>query len=562
MPTIWGDAVRGSIRRAPRALGALAIAVALGLVAASCGGGGGGGTKTAPPANEGTPTPGGKVVYGLDAAHDNFCLPVAQLAIAGIMVAQSVYDTLTEPDDNGNYVPYLAKSVTHNATYDEWTIGLREGIKFHDGTPLDANAVKQNIDAWRHGVLLSFVFKNIADVTVKDPLTVVVKTATPWVGFDQYLWATGRVGIAAPAQLNNNDTCSTNMIGTGPFKKKSFDPVSGNVDVVRNPDYWRKDSAGRQLPYLDEIDWRPQPEDAQRVTGLQGGQFDVIQESVGNSLASLRDLQSQGQIKVHEEPAGHQEIGYTLINVTRPPLDDLNARRALAMGTDRKALNQLYNRGLFRIADSVLDTKIPGYVADPGYPKYNPDEAKKLVDDYKRAHGGQFKFTLQTVPDPETVALGQAVAAQLKKIGVDVNLPAPVDQATLIQQAVLGKVDAFLWRNHPGLDPDSNYVWFHSGSTVNFTHMSDPIVDQALDAGRVETDPVKRRQDYETFDKRMASQVYNFWAWYHIWSISTKPNVHGILGPNLPDETGKPGSVKPAQILAGYHQLLGIWVGK
>jgi peptide/nickel transport system substrate-binding protein len=557
--------VGGRIRRAPRALRVLAIVVVLGLVAASCGGGGGGSNKSGAsknPTDTGTPTPGGKIVYGLGAAHDNFCLPGAQLAIEGIMIVQSVYDTLTEPDDNGNYVPYLAKSVTHNATFDEWTIGLREGIKFHDGTPLDANAVKQNMDAWKGGPLLYSVFKNMASVTVKDPLTVVVKTATPWVGFDQYLWATGRVGIAAPAQLNNRDTCATNLIGTGPFKKRSFDPVSGDMVVVKNPDYWRKDAKGNQLPYLDEIDWKVSTEGAQRVNGLQGGQFDVIHESGGNNLATLRDLQSQGQIKVYEEPAGRQEIGYALINVTRPPLDDLNARRALAMGTDRKALNQLNNHGLFRIADSVLDKDVPGYVTAPGYPQYNPTDAKKLVDAYKAAHGGQFKFVLQTVPDPETVALGQAVRSQLGKIGVNVDLPAPVDQATLIRQAVLGQVDAFLWRNHPGLDPDSNYSWFHSGSLINFSHMSDPVVDQALDAGRVETDAAKRRQDYETFDKRMATQVLNFWNWYTIWSISTKNNVHGILGPNLPDETGAPGTAKPADILAGYHQLLGIWVGK
>jgi peptide/nickel transport system substrate-binding protein len=169
-------------------------------------------------------------------------------------------------------------------------------------------------------------------------------------------------------------------------------------------------------------------------------------------------------------------------------------------------------------------------------------------------------FSLQSTFDPTNLRLVQEVQRQMKEIGITVKLPAPVDQATIINQAIGGSVDAFLWRNYPGADPDTMYVWFHSGSTVNFNHIDDPQVDKDLDEGRKEPDPDKRKALYEDFNKRLSSQVYNLWTWYENWFVSGKNNVHGVNGPNLPDETGQPGKVKPPELLAGYHQLLGMWV--
>ena len=78
-----------------------------------------------------------------------FCLPEAQLAISGEMVVRAIYDTLTIPNSEGEYVPYLAESVTPNDDFTEWTIKLRDGVKFHDGIDADAEVVKNNLDAYR-----------------------------------------------------------------------------------------------------------------------------------------------------------------------------------------------------------------------------------------------------------------------------------------------------------------------------------------------------------------------------------------------------------------------------
>jgi peptide/nickel transport system substrate-binding protein len=147
----------------------------LALFAAACGGGGGGGggatgAQKGVPKDNGKPVEGGSLTYGLEAdTLGGFCPPTAQLAAGGIQVFQALYDTLTVPNDKGEYVPYLAKSVTPNADFTQWTIVVRDGVTFHNGSPLNADAVKLNLDQFRKGVLFQFVFPDVSDVSVVDP---------------------------------------------------------------------------------------------------------------------------------------------------------------------------------------------------------------------------------------------------------------------------------------------------------------------------------------------------------------------------------------------------------
>jgi peptide/nickel transport system substrate-binding protein len=510
---------------------------------------------------------GGSITYGLEAPTTNFCLPNAQLAISGIVVTTAVYDTLTVPDKDGKYVPYLAQSVEHDPGYMSWTIKVRPNVTFHDGEPLNADAVKLNLDAYAgkssavSAPLFGFVLSNIDSVNVVDPMTVQVNMKTPWVEFDQYLWSTGRLGMAAPAQLNSPN-CQTNMIGTGPFKLQNFDPVTGNVDVTKNTSYWRQG-----YPKLDAIKFVPVPDGSQRLTQFQGGALDIVHDSVGRDLTQYEKL--GGEAKITKQTNGRMEITHTLPNVTRPPFDDPNARKAVAEGLDRNKLNELVNDGKARLANGVFDSKVEGYMSNAGYPKYNPKDAKKLVQQYKDAHGGRFEFSYQSGTDQLGIDTARLIKSELGKIGVTVNLPQPVDQPTIINQAIGGAVDTFGWRNYPGLVGDTMYVWFYGttmpgGSArnpVNFNHIDDPQMNQALDQARAEPDQAKRTQLYEQFNKAITSPVYSFWGWYTPWFIVTKPGVKGVVGPNLPDANGSPGSDKPSGVLAGYHQLLGLSKG-
>jgi len=247
--------------------------------------------------------------------------------------------------------------------------------------------------------------------------------------------------------------------------------------------------------------------------------------------------------------------------VTRPPLDSLQARKAIALAIDRDRLNQLSNDGTSRLADQVFDTKIMGYLPNLRYPSQNIEASKKLVTQYKNAHGGKFTFSIQSTFDQSTQALFQEVKRQLAVVGITVVLPKPVDQATIISEAVGGSVDSFGWRNYPGQDPDTLYVWFYGGSVVNFNHVNDPILNKALDDGRTNSDTAIRTKAYQTFNKRMSDQLYNFWTWYTQWFVATQPDIHGIVGEPLPDAAGNP-TGQPVPMIAGIHQTVGIWKSK
>lgn len=521
------------------------VAVAVAVTAAT--------VPAVPTAASGQPRRGGEVVWGLEAeTSGGWCLPQAQLAVSGIMVANAIYDTLTTINARGEYVPYLAKSVTPNATYDEWTITLREGVRFHDGTPLDAAAVKLNLDTYR-GMnpripprLAAFVFANVADVRVVDPLTVVVTTKTPWPAFPALLFGGGRYGMVAPAQLDDPSRCATNLIGTGPFRFQEW-RVNDRLVVTRNPDYWRP-----RLPLLDRITFRPVPDASARLNQFEGGAIDVMHTTSITNILALRDLAERGQATLVESDRG-AEVAYVMLNASRPPFDDILARQAFAFGRNTEEVNEIRNRGIPKLASGPFAPGTMGYLRDSGMPAPDLKRARRLVAEYEAKHGEPPDFEYLTNPEPDTVAIAELVKEQAGKIGIDVTIRT-VDQATLINEALAGNFQAIGWRNHPGGDPDAQSVWWRSGSPVNFGRFRDPEIDRLLDAGRVETDPEKRRRIYEDLNRRFAEQLWNLWSWYTVWAVAAKPEVKGILGPPLPDGHGR-----PFPLYAGFVPVVGEW---
>jgi peptide/nickel transport system substrate-binding protein len=324
--------------------------------------------------------------------------------------------------------------------------------------------------------------------------------------------------------------------------------------VTKNADYWQKDAKGTQLPYLDEITFRPVAEAVQRVSSLQGGQLDLMHTSDGQQVDALRQLTSQ--FNVLEQEPGRSEVRYYLMNAAKPPLDDLNARKAVAMAIDREQINELRNNGAFRVANGPFDTKVIGYVKDPGFPKYNLKEAKKLASAYKAAHGGTFDVVLEHTNDPANTAEAELLKQQLAKAGINGTLKQD-DQTAFILAAVGGNFSILLWRQHPGDDPDAQYTWWYTGSTLNFGKFNDPTLQGLIDQGRTETDPAARKKIYTDVNKRFGSQVYNVWAYYSDWVVGANKRVQGLTGPPLPDGGGK-----PAVLLYGRQPLLGLSVTK
>jgi peptide/nickel transport system substrate-binding protein len=528
--------------RSRSALGALVITALVGtsLVAT---------TASAPAAKmPGQKAVSGSVTFALEAeTTGGFCLPQAQLAASGHQVRVAIYDSLTTINTKGDYVPYLAKSVEPNATFDEWTIALRDGVKFHDGTPVDAEAVKLNIDALRGVIpalparLFSFVYSNIDTVTVADPLTAVVTTKTPWPAFPAFLVERG---IVAPAQLNDPATCATNLLGSGPFKLVEWRP-NESLTVEANTDYWRKG-----YPKVGEIVFRPVPDAQSRVNGLKSGEYDLLTTSSSLQIVDLQQQAEAGEIKVIATDKG-AETAFLQLNSGKPPFDDRVAREAVALAGDAREVNDIRNKGLNTISTGPFPPGTDAYL--PGVARMRDlKRAKALAKQYEAEHGQPISFEYLTVNDPENLAIAQLVKEQQSEAGIEVSIRG-VDQPTLINEALAGSFTGMGFRQHPGGDPDTQYVWWHSGSPVNFGRIDDPEIDALLDEGRVETDPAKRTKIYQDLTREFAKEWYMLWSWYTYWAVGYQNDVKGVTGPPLPDGGGK-----PFALFAGVIPVVGI----
>ncbi|MGI8710203.1 MAG: ABC transporter substrate-binding protein [Acidimicrobiales bacterium] len=573
--------------------------LAVSVIAAGCGGAseGGGGSKGSKKAKDlgltveagesglkdaGKPQRGGKLLYGLEAdSNGGFCLPDAQLAISGMMVVRAVYDTLTMPNAEGKYVPYLAQSVEPNDDYTEWTITVRPDVKFHDGSPLTAQVVKNNIDAFRGtyegrpSLLFQFVLKNIKDTKLVDKDTMTVQMTKPWVAFPAFLYSSSRLGIMAQSQLDDKTSCNRKPVGTGPFKFVSWNPNQKLV-AKANPDYWQTAPDGKPYPYADSIEFRPISDGQVRNQALQTGDINIMHTSNARDISTQwKDARDAGKANmlVSENSA---EVAFLQLNETKPPFDDKRMREALAVGADRKEVNQIINNGLPTIANGPFFTDSIAYVKDTGFPKFDLERAKKLVKEY-RADGNNPDFTLTATTDPSVQQLAQLLQQKAEAAGFKVKI-ALRDQAALINDAIGKGYQAMTFRNYPGGDPDLNYVWWYSGETgedgkfapnpVNFAGINDKTVDKLFDEGRSEPDPAKRKAIYQNLDRQMGNEIHGLWAWYTPWAIVESPKVHNIFGPPLPGkDASKPGpastddkSLQPFTGLATGHSLLGVWI--
>jgi peptide/nickel transport system substrate-binding protein len=512
------------------------------------------------------PVRGGQLVYGLEAETDSYCLPEAQLATGGLVVLRALYDPLTVPNGRGGYSPYLAKSVTPSADYKTWTITLRPNITFHDGTALTAEVVKNNLDAYRgvkggHArspLLFTFVYQDIDTVSVVNQLTVKVTTKVPWVAFDAALYSSGRVGIVAQAQLDADpETCRTTPIGTGPFEFVSWEE-NESLKVARNPDYWQKDESGTTLPYLNAIDFRPQPNSDQRLSNLLQGEINMMHTSNPPDIgANLLALAEEGQVNMFAT-TNQTEIQYQMLNASKPPFDQHDARIAAAQSLDLAEINERVNGSFAEPADSAFAPGVPGHLDDTGYPEYDLAAAKAAVAKMKAA-GRSVKFRIVTDSDPSTIRNVVVIKQMLQKAGWEPELQAGT-QPQLIDRAIAGDYEMAVFRNQPGDDADSDYLWWYGKSQggganpVNFNKFDDPVINENLDRGRTNPDPEARRKAYEEVNRQFGREAYNLWLWYAPWAVAEAPNVHGILGPTLPD--GAP----PAKRIVTGHPLLGIWI--
>jgi peptide/nickel transport system substrate-binding protein len=509
-----------------RAAGTAAV-VAGGSVLAGCS------SSTSPSRGSSRSPYGGSLVMATSSEENSLSPPQAHWDSAGYLYANTIFDTLTAIGADGETHPYLAESVTPNTDYTQWTVKLRKGVYFHDGTVCDAAAVKGSLDAIRESLITGSAVRPMTGTKLVDAGTVLIELDQPWVPFDSYL--ASQLGyVAAPAMLRDgSNQGGSKPIGTGPFVFHDWVP-GDHLSATRNPHYWQKG-----YPYLDRITFRPVADPGSRSEALRGGGVQLIHT---NYALSVKSFLGDANFRVIEDtlPAGAEPgVDFIMLNCAKPPTDDLTIRRALAMATDKQQLQQTFGAGITQLVSGPFQ---PGsvYYAPTPYPAFDPAGAKRLISAWTAQHGAPPAITLGSIPGPEYEDILAVVGHQWSQAGVKVTTN-QVEQSEFLTDALFGNYQAVTFEQFFATDPDQNFVWWSAataaagGISLNLARNSDPAIQSALETGRTSSDPSTRVAAYRQVADRLAVDLPYLWVSKALWAAISLPEVAGVTGQRLPD---------------------------
>ena len=496
-------------------------------------------------------TPGGTLIVGLEAEQNNWLPGVGNFGDPGTAAARAVYDSIAAHGEDGVTYPYLAESIEPNDDLTEWTVTLRPGIEFHDGTALTAEVMKTIFDDYldvEGAVGLPALISQVEEVRVDDELTYTYVLASGIAPFPDAL--VGPMGWpfsveACEAAGGREGDCGERMVGTGPFTFVSWTRDS-ELRLERNDNYWRVDADGNQLPYLDELIFRPIPDEDARLNAVAAGTTQMGQTLRQSSVRTARDLSG-----VTSYEAIGNNGGGSIFNTSRPPVDDVRVRRALAHAVVQEDLVAvLGGAGITPPQTQFFSPDSPWFstVVEDAWPDYDPDLATEYLDDYindpersdGRSVGDPVAVEFNCPPDPTLIEISQAYQAFWNEIGVEVTLN-QVEQAAHISNAVAGEYMINCWRAGANEDP---YITLNSafgaGVPTNFTNYSSATIDANLDILRTSTDFDERYAAVEDIMLELADQVPQIWTGGTATALFVVDNVRNVDGWTIPGPDGAP----------------------
>jgi len=404
---------------------------------------------------------------------------------ASLMATRQIFETLVEVDPaTSRITPGLASSWQMTNDGASWTFTLREGVLFHDSVPLDAASVVASFERGRTARASAYraLFDDpsaIMSVVAVDPRTVRFDLRAPFGPFLAHL--------AAPQAA----IARANGAGTGPFtaSANALAP-DGTLTLGRNDFYWRRDPAGKQLPYLDGLVFRPVRDPTSRLAELRTGRADA---ALDLPIAQASSARSDPSLVV--SPRKDAALASLGIAALASPFDRPEARRAVAMAVNRNALSAVY-AGTSRPATQSVPPRTLGY--DDSVVEFaalDTDAARKLLADAHittpiAADLAYPSAPTAGYPDPQRIA--QSIAADLGKIGIVARLRA-VDPAALRDAKATFTLDT----TPIGLDPDDVFWPLYGLDDPSGASLIVGLVRKA----RAEADPSKRAELYKQVSK-------------------------------------------------------------
>ena len=428
------------------------------------------------------PQKGGTLTVGMEMEPRGFD-PIA----AGYLSSRArshivaIEERLFDADEEGNILPELALSATPSDDQKSWTIKLREGVSFHDGTPFNADAV---VNHWQRILNPENKFRGrsslraIEEVNKVDDFTVSFTLQHPWAEFLPLLTSpTGIASYIPSPKAVAEDKQNRAPVGTGPFIFKEW--LSGDrLVVVKNPNYWRKGQ-----PYLDQIVYRLMPDMQTRFASLQAGEVDIIYTDMGKDILTAKEDPS-----LQVWASDNSGAGIFYFNTEKAPMDDVRVRRALAHAWNQEQYIQTIHKGVHPVAKDPFGAN--STCEDVGYREPDLEAARKLIKEY----GKPVEFEYLHSSTPRGREAGAIIPQMFKEIGATVK-PVPVTLPQMGRSVYRNNFQMSGWTLYES--PAMGVVLtgnFHSKSPGNRSHYKNPEMDKLLDIQRTSIDPKVREE--------------------------------------------------------------------
>lgn len=425
--------------------------------------------------------------------------PAVSRSTPSQIVINTIFDTLVRWKDTklSEVVPDLAESWSKSEDGLRWTFKLRHNIKFHDGTPFDAEAVKFNLDRLSDPALGSpnrSLFTGIGQVNVLDSHTVEIVTKGPSPTLLEIL-AEEYASISSPTAIRKNARAyGRNPVGTGPYMMSEWVP-NQYVVVKRNPDYFGP------LGKPDLITFRPVPEAEARVIELTTGNADIALNIPPESTDKIKQNPSTDLVIA---PSSFQ-IFFEL-NTAKPPFSDPRVRLAVNQAIDRRAIIEKILNGYGKVPEGVFPEGVQGRARQSPY-AYDPDEARKTIAEvFPGGYKGTVVMWTPAGRYAKDKAVAEAVQGYLNAIGLKTEFKVwewATYQKTLYrpepgQGTGRGSNDANMWLLGTGI---TNADWrlhrkFYSMDDSNLTGYRNPKVDDLLSKASIDMNYGTRMRSY------------------------------------------------------------------
>lgn len=442
------------------------------------------------------PVVGGTLRYLVSseaASLDNTTLSATALSSLGSR-AYAIYDALVLQDNATGEIEFgTAESVETDDSI-TWTIKLKPGVEFSDGTPYDAEAVKFNFERHANPDSNSRFMteaKLIGSMEVIDELTLDVTLVQAEAQWPQRL-ASGMNFIGSPTAMEAmGEEFGSAPVGAGAFTVAEW-RRDDRLILERNANYYG------ESPYLDALEIRVIPDAAQRLSTLQTGAADM---SMVNDFGQVPQAEAAGLIVDETIVSGGSTI---TLNHTVAPFDDIRVRKAVQLALDRDDLNTVVFGGHAVIPETLFVETSPFYDASASYPKPDPEEAKRLIEEYVAEKGEPLKFSLTGS------AAGQLLAEYLQnsmaQVGAEVELN--LLQGPQVQGAAFSGDFQAITLSMAFIDPvPILHEQERTGGGRNFGSFSNSIVDEALTSAAATSDTSERKANYLTVQNEMIEQV-------------------------------------------------------